>query len=103
MKLRALIFLCFAGLMTQPASAQTAPTTVPVTFDSLAAAGYVVEAVSVLSDNATKEVFAGQNLSSQVFVTMQKASSVAVCEFATQTWLTMDNATMKDAARCYKH
>jgi hypothetical protein len=103
MNLRALIFLGLAGFGAQPAFAQTAPTTVAASFDSLLAAGYEVKAVNVMSDAAIKEVFAGQpNLTSQVFITLQKGTSVAVCEQATVNWIDLPDAAMTDATRCTK-
>ena len=69
--------------------------------DSLLASGYEVKAVSVMSDAATKEVYAGQTgLLSQVFITLQRGSSVAVCETATSLWISLNNGNMTDATRC---
>jgi|ERR1700691_1047551 hypothetical protein len=108
MNFRALAFLGFAAFVAQPALAQTAstnaasPTSVQMPIDSLLAIGYEVKAVTVMSDAATKEVFAGQTLSSQVFVTLQKGSSVAVCELATATWISLADSSMKDTTRCWK-
>jgi hypothetical protein len=69
--------------------------------DSLLASGYEVKAVDVMSDAAIKEVFAGQTgITSQVFITLQKGSSVAVCETGTLLWLSLDNGTMTDTTRC---
>src|ERR1700691_3068394 len=106
MNFRALAFLGFAAFVAQPALAQTAstnaasPTSVQMPIDSLLAIGYEVKAVTVMSDAATKEVFTGQTLSSQVFVTLQKGTSVAVCEVATVTLINLPDAGMKDASRC---
>jgi hypothetical protein len=100
MNLRALMFVGFAGFIAQPALAQPAPATTLVSFDSVLASGYEVKAVTVMSDAATKEVFTGQTLSSQVFVTLQKGTSVAVCEVATVTLINLPDAGMKDASRC---
>jgi len=103
MNCRLLVCLGLANFIAQPAFAQSAPTSVQASYDSLAAAGYEVKAVSIMSDAAIKEVFAGQNLSSQVFVTLQKRKSVAVCEFSTVSWLTLDGSTLGgDATRCWK-
>ena len=101
MNLRALMFLGFAGFIAQPAFAQTAPATALVSFDSILASGYEVKAVTVMSDAATKEVFSSQTLSSQVFITLQKGTSIAVCEVATVTLINLD-AGMTDATRCAK-
>jgi hypothetical protein len=69
--------------------------------DSLLASGYEVKAVDVMSDATIKEVFAGQTgITSQVFITLQKGSSVAVCETGTLLWLSLDNGTMTDTTRC---
>lgn len=103
MKLRTLIFVGVAGFMAQPAWAQTAPTNVQATADSLLAAGYEIKAVTVLSDAAVKEVFPGQGpFASQVFVTFQKGTSVAVCENATANWISVADVAMTDATRCWK-
>jgi hypothetical protein len=105
MNLRALMFLGFAGFIAQPALAQTTPSTAPaltttqVSVDSLLASGYEVKAVSVLSDAAIKEVFPTV-VPSQVFVTLQKGTSVAVCVMSTGSWIIRD-AIMTDATRCY--
>jgi hypothetical protein len=103
MKLRALMFLGFAGLIAQPALAQAAPNSVQATIDSLLAAGYEVKAVNMMSDAAVKEVFPTANApGSQLFITLQKGTSVAVCEDATSTWLNLADAQMTDATRCWK-
>ncbi len=103
MNLRALMVLGLAGFVAQPAFAQTASTTAAASFDSLLAAGYEVKAVNVMSDAATKEVFTtGGPYPSQIFITLQKGTSVAVCEMATQSWIAVQDALMTDAARCNK-
>ncbi len=107
MNLRALIVLGFAGFIAQPVFAQTAPstatapTTASATMDSLLASGYEVSAVNTLSDAAIKEVFTSQ-VPSQVFITLQKGTSVAVCEMATVSWLNVQDQLMTDATRCNK-
>ena len=107
MNLRALMFLGFVGFIAQPALAQTAPatatgpTTASATMDSLLASGYEVKAVNPLSDAAIKEVFTSQ-VPSQVLITLQKGTSVAVCEMATVSWLNVQDQEMTDAARCNK-
>jgi hypothetical protein len=75
MNLRALMFLGFAGFIAQPAFAQTTPTSVQATIDSLLASGYEVKAVNVMSDAAMKEIFPGQTLTSQVFITLREPPS----------------------------
>jgi hypothetical protein len=109
MILRTLIFLGFAGFIGQPALAQTAPTaapariTVTATIDSLLASGYEVKAVTVMSDAATKEVYPNQtSLPSQIFVTLQKGDSVAVCEGMTFNWLSLSDSLMTDVTRCFR-
>jgi hypothetical protein len=106
MNLRALMFLGFA-IVAQPVFAQTAttnaptPTTASATADSLLAAGYVIRTVTTLSDAAIKEVFTtGGPFPSQVFITLQKGTSVAVCEMATISWISVDSGNMTDATRC---
>jgi len=111
MTLRALMLLGFAGFIAQPALAQTppaaapaapatGPTTTSATFDNVLALGYEVKTVTVLSDAATKEVFSGTGVLSQVFISLQKGTSVAVCELSTATWLSLDNGIMTDTTRC---
>jgi hypothetical protein len=103
MNLRALTFLGFAGFIAHPALAQTAPTTVQVSVDSLLAAGYEVKAVTVLSDAAIKEVFpTGGPYPSQVLITLQRGNSIAVCEDATTNRLSLADARMRDATHCFK-
>ena len=69
--------------------------------DSIPAAGYEIKAVATLSDAAIKEVFpTGGPFPSQVFVTLQKGTSVAVCEMATINWISLDSGNMTDASRC---
>jgi hypothetical protein len=102
MNFRALIVLGFAAFVAQPALAQTAPTNVPATIDSLLAAGYEIKAVNVMSDAALKEVYAGQTVTSSVFITLQKGTSVAVCAEATLVWITLADAQMKDTTRCWQ-
>jgi hypothetical protein len=91
-----------AALSPPPASAQPAPATTQATFDGVLAAGYEIKAVTVLSDTASKEVFGQAVTASQIFITLQKGTSVAVCENATSTWLSLADAQMTDATRCYK-
>jgi len=111
MTLRALMFLGVAGFLAQPALAQTppaaapaapaGPTTTSATPDSLLALGYEVKAVTVLSDAAIKEIFAGQTgILSQVLLSFQKGNSVAACVMSTTAWLILDNVNMTDATRC---
>jgi hypothetical protein len=104
MNARALmICLGLAGFIAQPALAQPAPTSVQATFDSLLAAGYEIKAITVMSDATAKEVFPGETITtSQMFITLQKGTSVAVCKNATVTWLTLADINMTDATRCYK-
>ena len=109
MNMRALMFLGFVGFIAQPALAQTAastataPTTTQVSVDSLQAAGYEIKVVNVMSDAAVKEVFpTGGPYPSQVFITLQKGTSVAVCEMPTANWVLLDNGMMTDATRCNK-
>ncbi len=103
MNLRSLIFLGSVGFVVQPAFAQTAPTNVQVSIDSLLAAGYEVKAVNTMSDAATKEVYTtGGPYPSQIFITLQKGTSVAVCEHATMNWISLADAFMTDATRCQK-
>jgi len=103
MIVRALICLGLAGFIAQPALAQPAPTSVQATFDSLVAAGYEIKAVTVMSDATAKEVFAGETITtSQMFITLQKGTSVAVCKNATVTWLSLADANLTDATRCTK-
>jgi hypothetical protein len=95
--------LGLAGFMMQAALAQPAPTSAQATFDSLLAAGYEIKAVTVMSDATAKEVFPGETITtSQMFVTLQKGTSVAVCKNATVTWLTLADVNLTDPTRCYK-
>ena len=103
MKFRALLLLGLAALNAQPALAQTRPTTVQATIDSLLAAGYEIKAVNLMSDAAIREVFpTADNPGSQLFITLQKGTSVAVCENATSTWLSLSDSQMTDSTRCFK-
>jgi hypothetical protein len=102
MNLRALMFLGFASFVAQPAFAQTAPATTQASIDSILAAGYEIKAVTVLSDAAVKEVYPGGPYPSQVFITLQKETSVVVCEVATVSWVQLQDPLMTDATRCYK-
>jgi len=101
MNWRALIVLVSVGFVTQPAFAQTAPTTAQAAADGLLAAGYEIKAVSTLSDAAIKEIYpTGGPYPSQVFITLQKGTSVAVCEMSTISWISLEDALMKDTTRC---
>jgi len=103
MNVRALICLAVGSFIAQPALAQPAPTSAQATFDSLLAAGYEIKAVTVMSDATAKEVFPGETITtSQMFVTLQKGTSVAVCKNATVTWLTLADVNLTDPTRCYK-
>jgi hypothetical protein len=129
MNWRALTFgLAFGALIAGPALAQvtipgsgpptpppTAPTPSPVpaapsvltttqaTFDSLVAEGYEIKAVNTVSDAAIKEIWPNQTLSSQVFISLQKGNSVAVCEMATAAWIgLLENILRADTTRCTK-
>jgi hypothetical protein len=101
--MKALICLGLASFIVQPALAQPAPTSVQATFDSLLAAGYEIKAVTVMSDATAKEVFPGETITtSQIFITLQKGTSVAVCKNATAAWLSLADANMTDPTRCAK-
>jgi hypothetical protein len=103
MNVRVLICIALAGFIAQPALAQPALTSAQATFDSLLAAGYEIKAVTVMSDATAKEVFPGETITtSQMFVTLQKGTSVAVCKNATVTWLTLADVNLTDPTRCYK-
>jgi hypothetical protein len=70
--------------------------------DSIVAAGYEIEAVVTLSDAAIKEVFpTGEPFPSRVFITLQQWASVAVCEMAPLSWLSLTDAQIKDTTRCF--
>jgi hypothetical protein len=104
MNLRVLIVLGFAAFVAQPALAQTVPTTTQASFDSILAAGYEIKAVTIMSDAAVKEVYTtGGPYPSQVFITLQKGTSVAVCEMGTANWVNVQAPSMTDATRCFKH
>ncbi len=103
MNLRTLIVLGFAAFVAQPALAQTAPATTQTSMDSLLAAGYEIKVVNVLSDAAVKEVYpTGGPYPSQVFITLQKGTSGAVCQMSTVSWVNMQDQMMTDATRCAK-
>lgn len=109
MKVGALIFLGFAGFITQPALAQTpattpaAPATTLTSLDGLLASGYEVKAVIELSETAVKALVpAGQTVASQVIVTLQKGSSVATCEVYTANWIQLPDATVSSPTLCSK-
>ena len=77
--------------------------TTQTSIDSILGAGYEIKAVTVMSDATTKEVYTGQaGLPSQVFITLQKGTSVAVCEGASSSWIWLSDAQMTDATRCFK-
>ena len=72
----------------------------PSSLDSLLANGYEVKVVSPLSAAATKEIWTGQDLAPQVIVTLQKGSSVAVCNLALSNWMYLTPATFASTDRC---
>jgi hypothetical protein len=102
MTTRTLMLVGFAALVPQATLAQTAPTSSQASVDSIMAQGYEIKAVTVLSDAAAKEVFGAAPSTSQIFITLQKGTSIAVCENATSTWLSLCDAQMTDATRCFK-
>jgi hypothetical protein len=108
-KLGSLIFLGAVSFIAQPALAQSpqgAPTsaskTSTVSVDNLLAAGFEVKAVTVLTDAMTKELYPGQTLQTQVVITLQKGSSVAVCTLATANWTSLPDSTMTNTSLCSK-
>jgi hypothetical protein len=112
MNVRTLMLIGFAALTPQAALAQTpapaapaaptGPTSSQASIDGIMAQGYEIKAVTVLSDAAAKEVFGSAPSTSQIFITLQKGTSIAVCENATSTWLSLSDAQMTDATRCFK-
>lgn len=113
MNVRTLMLIGFTALVPQAALAQTpapapapaaptGPTSSQASIDSIMAQGYEIKAVTVLSDAAAKEVFGSAPSTSQIFITLQKGTSIAVCENATSTWLSLSDAQMSDATRCFK-
>jgi hypothetical protein len=103
----ALCILSIGAAAAQTAAAPTAsspPTSVQAAINDLLAAGYEVKAVDLMSDAATKEVYPTQtNVPSQSFVTLQKGTSIAVCELNTFDWLSMTSSALADVTRCFKH
>jgi hypothetical protein len=91
-----------AAAQTTP-PAPTAPATTQAAINDILASGYEVKAVTILSDAATKEVYNQASVPSQSFVTLQKGTSIAVCELNTFDWLSMTSTIMADATRCFKH
>ena len=96
------IYLCAAAFLfvapfAQPAFAAD-PT--PTSLDSLLANGYEVKAANPLSAAATKEIWTGQDLAPQIIVTLQKGSSIAVCNLAVSNWMYLTPATFASTDRC---
>lgn len=115
-----MMLLAAAGLVAFPAWAQAptatppqnapasaapsvpGPTTVDATIDDLLASGYQIKSVDLLPGPELKQLFPNQNLPSQVFITLQRGNSAAVCELGTEAWLVLDASSMTDATRCHK-
>jgi hypothetical protein len=108
MNLRALMFLGVAGCIAQPALAQTPPATTPAapastttSIDSVLASGYEVKSVIELSDAALKSMSSpGQTIYPSVVITLQKGTSVAVCELSTANWINLVQGSMTNASLC---
>ena len=88
----------FASILLVGASASAA--TGAASLDSLLAAGYEIKSVNDLSDSATSQLYSGQNLPPQTIVTLQKGSSIAVCNMATANWINLNDASFTSAERC---
>jgi hypothetical protein len=107
MILRMLILSLCAGI-AQAASAQTAapqatnnpaPT---VSLQSLLQGGYDIKAVTAISEFTEMSVWPGTVPTSPLIITLQKASSIAVCNIATANWTELFDSVLPDTTVCYK-
>jgi hypothetical protein len=107
MFLRILVLALCAGI-AQGASAQTAApqatdTPAPmVSLLSLLQAGYDIKAVTAITEFTEMATWPGSTPTSPLIITLQKASSIAVCNVATQTWVALYSSALSDTANCYK-
>jgi hypothetical protein len=105
MNLRPVLFLGFSVFVAQPALAQQAPATDPTAASvyGLMASGYEVKAVTTLSESAEKIIWAGATSAPQVVITLQKGSSLAICNLAAANWLILAGTSLTDTSRCAVH
>jgi hypothetical protein len=99
-----LILVGVAGMLSQPASAQTKPTSTVATFDSLLQSGYEIKAVNFIPLAQANEIFGASapKTASQTMVTLQKGSSVAVCTLESGNWSILSDDAMTTANYCQK-
>jgi len=73
-----------------------------VSLQSLLQAGYDIKTVTPITENTEMATWPGTTPISPVLITLQKASSIAVCTIGTGSWVALYNSAMTDATVCYK-
>jgi hypothetical protein len=90
-----------AASSAQPAAAAP-PQTVQVAFDSLRSNGYMITSVMDILSQEQTAMWPNDPATPYVMITLQKGTSTAVCSMDTYHFLSLDDATMKNVAICYK-
>jgi hypothetical protein len=99
-----LIVIGVAGMLFQPAFAQTKPASTAVTFDSVLQAGYEIKAVNFIPVAQANEI-SGANApksASQTMVTPQKGTSIAVRTLDSGTWSVLTDDIVTNPIVCEK-
>jgi hypothetical protein len=94
----AISFLFGVFAVVRPAFAASAA----ASFDSLLAGGYEVKATLIVTEDTAKVLWPDKQ-PPQLVVTLQKGTTIAVCEIAVANWLSIADASMANANNCETH
>src|SRR5271167_3718381 len=94
MKTGLVILLGVVGLMAQPALAQAPVGGTNTSVSSLLAAGYEIKTILDISNDEQKAIWPNDTAAPYLLITLQRANSVAVCEIAMTSWVTLDGAAL---------
>jgi hypothetical protein len=83
---------------TQPALAQS----VAVSPGGLLTDGYEIKAINDVSSDEQKVIWPTSPVNPYIMITLQKGASVAVCTLSMANWISLADATLKNAALCTK-
>jgi hypothetical protein len=94
----AVAFLLGVFAVVRPAFAASAT----ASFDSLLAGGYEVKATVIVSEDTAKAIWPDKQ-APQLIVTLQKGTTIAVCEIAVSNWLSIVDTSMANVNNCETH
>jgi hypothetical protein len=98
MRIKPLALFAVVAFTTQPVWAQS----VAVSPGSLLADGYEIKAINDVSSDEQKVIWPASPVNPYIMITLQKGVSVAVCALSMANWISIADATLKNAALCTK-